>query len=162
MQGFLSLGSNMGDRMQALREALEGLDRQTVAIARCSDVYETRAVEVPDAQGSYLNMVVEIRTTCEPHDLLAKCQAVEDALGRQRPYLHAPRTIDIDILMLEDLAITSARLTVPHPRMEQRAFVIHPLAQIAPGLILPSGRPIAEVKKALGDDEIMQICQMKR
>lgn len=162
MQGFLSLGSNMGDRMQALREALDGLDRQTVAIARCSDVYETRAVEVPDSQTPYLNMVVEILTPFEPHDLLAKCHAVESSLGRKRPYPHAPRTIDIDILMLEGVTITSGSLTVPHPRMEQRAFVIHPLAQIAPGLILPSGRPIAEVKKALGDDEIMQICQMKR
>lgn len=85
---------------------------------------------------------------------------MEDSLGRERPYPHAPRTIDIDILLLEGVEITSDSLTIPHPRLEQRAFVIHPLAQIAPELILPSGRPIMEVKKALGNDEIIEICPM--
>lgn len=146
--------------MHYLRSALAGLDRHNILIARSSDVYETRAVEVYDCQKPYLNMAVQIFTAFDPHDLLEVCRKVEMSLGRERPYPHAPRTIDIDILLLEGVVITSEVLTIPHPRLEHRAFVIHPLAQIAPEMILPSGRPIAAVKKALGDDEIMEICKM--
>lgn len=158
--GYLSLGSNLGDRIHNLEQAIAGIKGHGIMVTGVSDAYETRAVEAIDVQGPYLNVAVEIRCGLEPYHMLEVCQRVEDSLGRERPYPHAPRTIDIDILLLEGVEITSDSLTIPHPRLEQRAFVIHPLAQIAPELILPSGRPIMEVKKALGNDEIIEICPM--
>ena len=161
-KGYLSLGSNLGDRKHNLEQAIIGLKVHDIDVTAVSDAYETRAVEVPNDQGPYLNVVVEIRCGLAPYGLLEICQQVEDSLGRERPYRHAPRTIDIDILWLEDVGMETIELTIPHPCLEQRAFVIHPLAQIAPQLILPSGRPIMEVKKALGNDEIIEICPMSR
>ncbi len=158
--GYLSLGSNLGDRMRNLERAIAGIQGHGIVITRISDAYETRAAEVIDAQGPYLNVAVKIQCGMEPVRILEVCRQVEKSLGRERPYPHAPRTIDIDILLLEGVEIVSDSLTIPHPRLEQRAFVIHPLAQIAPELILPSGRPIMEVKKALGNDEILEICPM--
>jgi len=160
--GYLSLGSNLGDRLRNLERAVDGLRGQGIAVVAISDAYETRAVEVSDEQGPYLNAALEIRCGLKPEGLLGACQRVERSLGRERPYHHAARTIDIDILLLEGVEIASKGLAIPHPRLEQRAFVIHPLAQIAPRLLLPSGRPIMEVKKALGDDEIIEICPMPR
>jgi len=160
--GYLSLGSNLGDRMHNLEQAIAGIKGQGIMVTGVSDAYETRAVEVSDDQGPYLNIAVEIRCGLAPYRMLEVCRRVEDALGRQRPYRHAPRTIDIDILLLEGVETASNSLTIPHPRLEQRAFVIHPLAQVAPELILPSGRPIMEVKNALGNDEIIEICPMPR
>ncbi len=161
-KGYLSLGSNLGDRMRNLSEAIAGLKGRGVEVIAVSDAFETRAAEVSDDQGPYLNAALEIRSDLAPVRVLEVCRQVEDALGRQRPYPHAPRTIDIDILLLEGGEVKSGELTIPHPRLEQRAFVIHPLAQIAPELILPSGRSIMEVKNALGDDEIIEICPMSR
>jgi len=160
--GYLSLGSNLGDRMHNLKQAIAGLKDHGIEVAAVSDVYETRAVEVPDSQGPYLNVAAEIRSGLEPYHMLEVCRRVEDSLGRQRPYHHAPRTIDIDILLLEGTHMLSDELSIPHPRLERRAFVIYPLAQIAPQLILPSGRSIMEVKNALGNDEIIEICPMSR
>lgn len=160
MKGYLSLGSNLGDRMHYLEAAVSGLKGLEICIVKVSDVYETRAFEVSEIQGPYLNMALEIECRLTPHDLLDVCHIVENALGRVRSYPHAPRTIDIDILLLDGVDLSNSTLTIPHPRLEQRAFVIHPLAQIAPQLILPSGRSIMEVKKALGYDEIMHICPM--
>jgi 2-amino-4-hydroxy-6-hydroxymethyldihydropteridine diphosphokinase len=161
-KGYLSLGSNLGDRKHNLEQAIIGLKVHDIDVTAVSDAYETRAVEVPNDQGPYLNVVVEIRCGLEPFRILEICRLVEDSLGRERPYHHAPRTIDIDILWLEDVGMETIDLTIPHPGMEQRSFVIHPLAQIAPQLILPSGRPIMEVKNALGYDEIIEICPMPR
>jgi 2-amino-4-hydroxy-6-hydroxymethyldihydropteridine diphosphokinase len=105
-------------------------------------------------------MAVQIFLPLDPFDLLEVCQRVEASLGRQRLFFHAPRTIDIDILWLDRVTIKSSLLTIPHPRLEQRAFVIFPLAQIAPDIILPSGSPIFAVKKAVGGDEIVEVCKM--
>ena len=160
--GYLSLGSNLGDRMHNLEQAIAGIKGRGIVVTEVSDAYETRAVEVNEEQGPYLNVAVEIRCGLEPYRILDVCRRVEDSLGRERPYPHAPRTIDIDILLLEGVEMHSGSLMIPHPRLEQRAFVIHPLAQISPQLILPSGRPIMEVKKALGYDEIIEICPMSR
>ena len=154
---FLSLGSNLGDRQAHLEKALERLVKSGVAIRKASRIYETVPVEVQGVQDNYLNMVVEVEYEGEAMDLLDRCQEVESALGRARPYVHAPRTIDIDILLIRGVALMNERLVVPHPRLEDRAFVIHPLAEIAPGLILPSGRTAGQVKKTFGNDEIVSI-----
>ncbi len=157
MRGFLSLGSNLGDREAYLKEALSHLSMCGAQIIKASRIYETVPVEVPSEQGNYLNMVVEIAFEGEPMELLDLCQRVEDTLGRVRPYANAPRTIDIDILLIHDMILDQGRLILPHPRMENRAFVILPLAEIAPDLILPSGRTVTQVKKSSKNDEIIRI-----
>jgi len=157
MRGFLSLGANLGDREAQLREAMSRLERHGVRITKASRIYETVPVEVPDRQRNYLNMVVEVAFQGDPTDLLNLSQKVEDELGRTRTYAHASRTIDIDILLLDEMRIDDERLKVPHPGLENRAFVIFPLAEIAPDLILPSGRTVIQVKKSLKNDEIMKI-----
>jgi 2-amino-4-hydroxy-6-hydroxymethyldihydropteridine diphosphokinase len=157
MKGFLSLGSNLGDRAAYLKAAVQGLERRGVSVLRASSIYETRPVEVAEAQADYLNQVVAIEWPGSPHELLAICQLVEHDLGRQRPYHHAPRTVDIDILMLGDMRLASAELVLPHPRLEERAFVLVPLAELEPQLRLPSGRRIVDLKLGLGDDEYLSL-----
>src|SRR5512137_1735824 len=100
MRGFLSLGSNLGEREALLKDAVKRLARGGVTILRSSRIYETIPVEVKDEQGYYLNMVVEIDFEGDPFGLLKVCRSVEDSLGRVRPYQHSPRTMDIDILLL--------------------------------------------------------------
>ena len=157
MRGFLSLGSNLGEREALLKDAVKRLARGGVTILRTSRIYETIPVEVKDEQGYYLNRVVEIDFEGDPFGLLKVCRSVEDSLGRVRPYPHSPRTMDIDILLLDGITINEEHLVVPHPELECRAFVIHPLAELAPELVLPSGRTIADVKKELGNDEIVSV-----
>ncbi len=154
MKGYLCLGTNLGDRLHNIRAALEGLEKAGVRIVKASSVYETKPHDVDGPQENYYNLAAEIECVKTPHEVLDACRKIENLLGRQRPYRHAPRTIDIDILMLDDLRISATDLTVPHPRMEERPFVICPLAEIAPDIVLPSGRGIIEVKNALPDDEI--------
>jgi len=157
MKGYLSLGSNQGDRLMYLNEALDALSNNGVRIIRSSSVYETKPVEVPGKQKNYFNMVVFVETAASPEDLLRVCLMIEKDLGRERPYVHSPRTIDIDIILLEGIYVSTDTLKVPHPRMEKRSFVIVPLAEIAPDIVLPSGMPIIEVKKALRDDEVVNV-----
>jgi len=157
MKGFLSLGSNLGDRLLNLQRARDSLPAYNVRIIDQSSVYETKALEVIHPQRAYFNMVLKIETILNPFELLQICHQIEDALGRKRPYYHAPRSIDVDILALEGITITTAELQVPHPRMESRSFVMYPLSEIASDMILPSGRHIQDVKKALGDDEIVLV-----
>lgn len=157
MRGFLCLGSNLGDSEEFLREAINRLAKGGVKIIRASHIYETVPVKVEDEQGNYLNMVVQIAFEGDPFALLQVCREVEDSLGRVRPYLHSPRTIDIDILLLDGIIVNDEHLVIPHPEIERRAFVIHPLSDVAPDLMLPSGRAIADVKKELGNDEIVSV-----
>ena len=97
-----------------------------------------------DAAGpDYVNAVAELRTELEPADLLTKLQSLEQAFGRQRPYQRAPRTLDLDLLFYGDRRINAPALTVPHPRAHQRAFVLAPLADLAPAWGLPDGRSVA-------------------
>ncbi|MBN2297372.1 MAG: 2-amino-4-hydroxy-6-hydroxymethyldihydropteridine diphosphokinase [Deltaproteobacteria bacterium] len=156
MRGYLSLGSNLGDRSAYLLRALDALTACGVRIIHMSGVYETRPFEVPHDQRNYYNMAVFIETDLSPHDLLRLCNTVEDDLGRERPYVNSPRSIDIDILLLEGITVSTDDLKVPHPQLEKRAFVLFPLAEIAPDIVLPSGRPILKVKKALRDDEVVK------
>ena len=157
MRGFLSLGSNLGDREALLEAAVERLTERGVSVVRRSHIYETSPVEVENEQGNYLNMVIEIAFGGDAFALLDVCGSVEADLGRERPYRHSPRTMDIDILLLDGVVMNDVRLVVPHPRMEHRAFVIHPLADLAPDLVLPSGRKAEDVKKKIGNDEIIGI-----
>ena len=144
MKAFLGLGSNLGDRAHYLEEAVSALRSPTIKIVATSRVYETEPWGVMD-QPLYWNQVIEVETTLEPLDLLHVCQAIEQRLGRERKVHWGPRTIDIDLLIYDNKVNESEELMLPHPYLEERAFVITPLREIAPKLVLPSGRPISEV-----------------
>ncbi len=142
MRAFLGLGSNLGDRWAHLRTAVAGLP-DVVAV---SPVYETAPVGGPSGQGSYLNVVVELDTELSPRQLLALGGRLEAAAGRVRGERWGPRPLDVDVLLVDDLAVNDADLQVPHPRMWERSFVLVPLADIAPDVVPrppedPSVRP---------------------
>lgn len=131
-RAFLGLGSNLGDRLAALQAAVDLLAATDgIDVVASSRVYETDPVGGPE-QPDYLNAVVEIRTTISPEDLLHACRVVEDALGRVRTERWGPRTIDVDILTIDDRRIDEPDLRIPHPRMHERAFVLLPLRELDP------------------------------
>lgn len=135
---YLGLGSNLGDRKQNLAQALELLSQQA-EIEQVSSVYETEPVGFKE-QPLFLNAVCRIATSLSPAKLLAFAKKIESALGRVPSFANAPRPIDIDILCYGNRIIKSTDLTIPHPRLTQRAFVLIPLAEIAPDLIHPESR----------------------
>lgn len=131
---YLSLGSNMGDRFEMLRQAVAQLvEHPAVTVTRISSLYETDPVGYTD-QEPFLNMVVQLETELTALALLNVCQKIEQNLNRKRLVRWGPRTIDLDILLYNQDRIETARLTVPHPRMNERAFVLIPLLEIDPGL----------------------------
>jgi len=136
-RGFLALGSNLGNRAQNLKNAIDALhSREGIRVTRKSSFYETEPVGGPD-QGKFLNSVIEIETTLEPEDLLKAVMSIENELGRVRREHWGPRTIDIDILTLDDLVYVSPTLSIPHPLMHERSFVLRPLLEIAPNFKHP-------------------------
>lgn len=129
---ILGLGANVGDPETQLAQALALLGRD-LSIEAVSSVYLTDPVGGPPDQPHYLNLVCTASTAVDPFGVLALARRVERRLGRVRHRRNEPRTIDIDILAYDDLVITSPELTIPHPRLHERAFVIVPLAEVAPG-----------------------------
>jgi len=146
---YLGLGSNLGDRKQNLAQALE-LMSQRVVMERLSSIYETEPVGYQQ-QPLFLNAVCCIFTELSPEQLLGLAKEIEAKLGRIPSFTNAPRPIDIDILFYDDTVIKSHDLTVPHPRLAERGFVIVPLAEIAPELVHPeSGKTVRELLNDLG------------
>jgi 2-amino-4-hydroxy-6-hydroxymethyldihydropteridine diphosphokinase len=145
---YLGLGSNLGDRRRSLAEAVRRLDiGPAQRVEAVSSVYESSPVGLT-SQPDFLNLVVRIATDLAPHKLLDKCLRIEAALGRVRHERWGPRTIDLDLLLYGDVRINDERLTVPHPRMRERSFVLVPLAEIAPGLEL-AGETVDALAAAL-------------
>lgn len=136
MRYLLSLGSNLGDRRDYLARALAALKKARVRVLRSSSLYRTQPVGYAD-QPWFYNQVVEVSSASEPAALLALIKAVERDLGRRSARKNRPRTIDIDILIAEDRLVNTRQLTVPHPRMAERNFVLVPLLEIAPKAIHP-------------------------
>ncbi len=147
MRAFLALGSNLGDRGEHLRNAVDGLPD----IVRRSSVYETAPVGGPDAQGAYLNMVVQLDTELGPHALLDACRQAEAEGGRERDVRWGPRTIDVDIVWIDGVNVAEPDLQIPHPRMRERAFVLAPLEELATDVVPPGWRD------ALGDDGVVRL-----
>lgn len=131
---YVALGANLGEAAQTVRDALQTLARTPgLQLRRTSSLYRTAPV---DASGpDYINAVAEVATTLSAPALLAALQAIENGAGRERPYRNAPRTLDLDLLLCGSARIDSPTLTVPHPRMWARAFVLVPLAELAPQLV---------------------------
>jgi 2-amino-4-hydroxy-6-hydroxymethyldihydropteridine diphosphokinase len=154
---FVALGSNLGDRHELLRQARLRLDwLPGTSLTRESGLYETAPVGGP-AQDDYLNQVVEIRTELTPRELLDAIGRAEAALGRERLVRWGPRSIDVDILWYDGTSVAEVDLEVPHPRMEERRFVLEPLAELAPDLVLPSGRTVAEALERVGDQAVRRL-----
>ena len=132
---YLSLGSNIGDREAHLREAIRRLET-TGKVSALSSFYETEPVDFTQ-QALFLNCAVRLETSLAASDLMSRLLEIERELGRERVLKKGPRTIDIDILLFGDLVVNSAELTIPHPAMAERRFVLEPLAEIAPGVVHP-------------------------
>ena len=133
---FIGLGANLGDPQRALAQALRDLAALADSeLLRSSRIYRSAPV---DAGGpDYFNAVAQMRTRLSAPELLRALQSLEQAAGRERPYRNAPRTLDLDLLLYGDACIASDALTVPHPRMRERAFVLLPLAELAPERVAP-------------------------
>ncbi|MFD0666647.1 2-amino-4-hydroxy-6-hydroxymethyldihydropteridine diphosphokinase [Ramlibacter sp. MAHUQ-53] len=134
---YVGLGANLGDARATVALALEALGRlPQTTLLRASSLYRTAPHE---AQGpDFINAVAALATRLPAHELLAQLQALENAAGRERPYLNAPRTLDLDLLLYGQARIDTPTLTVPHPRLAGRAFVLVPLAEIAPERVTPA------------------------
>jgi 2-amino-4-hydroxy-6-hydroxymethyldihydropteridine diphosphokinase len=149
VRAFIGLGSNLGDRLDNLRRAVDllsmGEGQEIVATSR---VYETDPVGPP--QPDYLNAVVEVRASRPGRELLKECLAVETEMGRVRRERWGPRVIDVDLLTFGDRTIDEPGLTVPHPRMHERAFVLAPLLELEPNPRLPGGRSIGTLRLDAG------------
>lgn len=137
MRYFLGIGSNLGERLAYLQAAAAGLVARGITVLRSSCVYETTPVDAPDAQPDYLNAVVECESTHELDELLKVTQAIEREHGRARGARNAARTLDIDILLAADVTCVTDTLTLPHPRMHERLFVLTPLRELAPAAMHP-------------------------
>ncbi len=133
-RAFLSLGSNLGDRRQFLAEAVGSLGTSVVAV---SPVYETDPVGGPD-QGRFLNLVVQLETDLTPRQLLAVCHRLESGAQRVRTQRWGPRTLDVDIIWIDDVTVDEPDLVIPHPRWSERTFVLAPLRDLAPELVAPA------------------------
>lgn len=149
--GYLGLGSNVGDREGHLRAAIESLRESGIEIEAISSAYETEPMgEVLD-QPDFLNAAVRIRTSLEPAALLDRCKEIEAERGRvlDAPR-HSPRPLDVDLLLLGHLELRTERLTLPHPEVTSRRFVLTPLLELDPGLALPDGTRLAASLASLG------------
>lgn len=133
---YLALGSNEGDRLQNLRLACAALTERGVRIMRTSSVYETEPVDMRE-QAWFLNCVIEVETALPPLRLLYEIEQIEKELGRKRTVPKGPRTIDLDILLYGNSILREKQLTIPHPKLHKRRFVLAPLCEIAPTLKLP-------------------------
>lgn len=148
-RAFIGLGSNVGDRLQFLRRAVQHLSETSgVQVRDVSSVYETEPVG-PAAQAWFLNAVAAVDTSMSPVTLLHQTQAIERALGRETPYHWGPRTIDLDILLHGSTQVRTATLTIPHAELCHRAFVMIPLLELEPGLVLPDGTQVSVCLHAL-------------
>jgi len=139
---FLSLGSNLGDRADYIRKALERLNLSGVTVRRVSSLYETEPVHYR-AQPWFINCVAEVETKLSPRQLFKACKAVERALGRRPAIPQGPREIDIDILFYENVVVDSVALRIPHARLEERRFVLVPLCELRPEVCHPVSRRTA-------------------
>jgi 2-amino-4-hydroxy-6-hydroxymethyldihydropteridine diphosphokinase len=158
VRGYLGLGSNEGDRLGALRAAREALGRRGVEVLASSSAYETAPQgEVLD-QPDFVNACVAIETGLSPEELLGVCKQVERELGREPGGVrHGPRPIDVDVLLLGECRQHSERLTLPHPEITSRRFVLEPLLELDPELTLPDGTPLAPLLEALSGQPVRRI-----
>jgi 2-amino-4-hydroxy-6-hydroxymethyldihydropteridine diphosphokinase len=155
--GYLGLGSNVGDRRAHLEAAVRELPGHGVQVLASSSVYETEPVGLVLDQREFYNACLRVDTAHGPEELLDACKAVERSLGREPGGVrHGPRPIDVDVLLLGDTQHVSERLTLPHPEVTSRRFVLVPLLELDPELTLPDGARLADALEALGPGQEVQ------
>jgi 2-amino-4-hydroxy-6-hydroxymethyldihydropteridine diphosphokinase len=153
---YIGLGANLGDAAGSVQQALHALGSlPNSKLLRQSSLYRSAPFEADGAD--YINAVAALETGLAPFELLAALQKIEHAFGRERPYFHAPRTLDLDILMYGDLCLNTPTLTLPHAGLTLRAFALAPLLEIAPDLIIPAAGPARQFMTALQDQPAQQI-----
>lgn len=159
---YIALGSNIGDRLQYLREAVKKLaEHEEILVVGTSSIYETDPVGYVQ-QNKFLNMVAYIKTSLSPFALLEVTQQIEQQLGRKRGIRWGPRTLDLDILLYNHENIETERLTIPHPRMTERAFVLVPLFEIDANIRIPNmNRSLALMIDELPDKEGVRLWKQK-
>jgi 2-amino-4-hydroxy-6-hydroxymethyldihydropteridine diphosphokinase len=156
--GYLGLGSNEGDRLGHLRAARDALVLYEVAVEASSSVYETAPQGEVLEQRDFLNACLRVRTALGPEELLNAAKSVERELGRVSGGVrHGPRPIDVDVLLLGDLEYRSARLSLPHPEVTGRRFVLEPLLELDAELVLPDGTPLAPHLEAVRDQPVRRV-----
>ncbi len=149
---YLGLGSNVGDRRGHLRAAIAALRDHGVEVEAVSSAYETEPVGEVLEQPDFLNAVVRVRTDLDQEELLGLCKAIEVERGRMLGGpRHGPRPLDVDLLLVGELEVRTERLTLPHPQVRGRRFVLEPLLELDPELTLPDGTVLAEALASLGD-----------
>lgn len=155
LTGYLGLGSNEGDRLGNLRAARDALGGRGVEVLAASSVYETAPQGEITDQADFLNACLRVRTALGPEELLDASKAVERELGRAPAGVrHGPRPIDVDVLLLGDLEFSSERLSLPHPEITSRRFVLEPLLELDPELALPDGTRLAERLDSVRDQPV--------
>ena len=152
---WIGLGANLGDRPRSLEEAIDALRMlpHTRLTAR-SRLYRSPAWQADGPE--YLNAVARLSTTLPAHDLLTALQAIETRFGRERPYTGAPRTLDLDLLLIGEQRVQSSNLILPHPRLHERAFVLRPLAELDPTLAIPGHGTVADCLPNVAE----QVCSL--
>ena len=156
VDAFVGLGSNLGDSRAEVERAVEEIAALpgTELVAR-SSLYRSAPLEA--GGDDYVNAVVRVRTVLAPEALLSALQAIEQAHGRERPFANAPRTLDLDLLLHGDAVIASETLTLPHPRLHERAFVLAPLAEIVPGLVVPGHGVVEALRGAVAGQRVAKL-----
>ncbi|HEY1147279.1 MAG TPA: 2-amino-4-hydroxy-6-hydroxymethyldihydropteridine diphosphokinase [Pseudoduganella sp.] len=153
---YIGIGANLGDARANVEDAIEMLRQlHDSTLAGVSSLYKTAPI---DSSGDdYINAVARLQTALEPEALLQALHGIEQAHGRQRPYRNAPRTLDLDLLLYGEQVINSPTLTVPHPRLTERAFVLMPLLEIEPHVVVPGLGPAAAFKPRVADQAITRL-----
>ena len=156
IDAFIGLGANLGDRAREIESAGAEIAAlaTTVLVAR-SALYASAPLDAPG--GEYLNAVAHVRTALAPLELLRALQAIESRHGRVRPFAGAPRTLDLDLLLYGDIVLASDELTLPHPRLHERPFVLVPLAEIAPGLVVPGRGRVVDLCAAVASQRVAKL-----
>lgn len=150
-RAVIALGSNLGERETNLQGALDSLrDTPEVWVTDVSAIFESAPVDAPEGSGDYLNAVVLLDTTLAVHTLLDRALAIEDAYGRERGERNAPRTLDVDLIVVGERRAHDDQLVLPHPRAHERAFVLAPWAELEPDASIPGVGPIGELLDGLG------------
>ena len=156
-RAYLGIGSNIGDRLGHLRDAVATLPAHGVRVLASSSVYETQPVGLVLDQRDFYNACLSVETELGPEELLTACKAVETELGREGGGVrHGPRVIDVDVLLLDGMTFHSAGMEVPHASIAERRFVLVPLLELDPTLTLPDGTPLAAALDELGDGQAVR------